>query len=316
MMARFAQNLGIKLLSLCCSFALYLYVHKQQAGELKVQVPLTVLLDPTTRAVNRTLLPHTVTVTLSGPADRLRRLEREARAVIDLRSHGSGSYRVPVEVHFEPDSTADPHEAVDALWQPQVLSVQLEEQISRRLAVQTVFNVQPPPGYSLGPVRLTPSSAVLSGWESDVRRVKRLLATINSLGSGTLPALDLVVPVRAVDAEGLEVSDVTQVQPPTIKVQATLVQSIWSKPVYVVPSLGELPPTVRLQRVSVTPRRLTLSGPENLIGPVQFLETEPIPIPESGGVLDREVRVRVPAGLKVAERPTARVVISMQGGKS
>ena len=57
--------------------------------------------------------------------------------------------------------------------------MQLEEQTTRRLAVQTAFNVQPPPGYSLGPVRLTPNTAVVSGWESDVQRVKRLLATVN-----------------------------------------------------------------------------------------------------------------------------------------
>jgi len=134
MMARFAQNLGIKLLSLCCSFALFLYVHKQQAGELKVKVPLTVLLDPTTRVVNRTQLPRTISVTFSGPAERLQRLEREARAVVDLRSHGSGTYHAPVEVHLEPDSTADAHEAVEPVWQPQVLSVQLEEDSVQRAA--------------------------------------------------------------------------------------------------------------------------------------------------------------------------------------
>src|SRR5205823_3302856 len=115
------------------------------------------LLDPTTRVVNATLLPRTISVVLSGPAARLQRLVPGARASVDLRGRGSGSYRVPVEVRFEPDSTADPHEAVDAVWQPPTLSVQLEEQTTRRLSVQTVFNVQPPAGYSLGPVRLTPN---------------------------------------------------------------------------------------------------------------------------------------------------------------
>src|SRR5205823_364998 len=102
MMARFGQNLGIKLLSVICSFALFLYVHKQQAGELRIQVPLTILLDPTTRIVNRTLLPGTISVSVSGPAARLKGLEREARATVDLRGRGSGTYGVPVEVRFEP----------------------------------------------------------------------------------------------------------------------------------------------------------------------------------------------------------------------
>jgi YbbR domain-containing protein len=254
-------------------------------------------------------------VTLSGSAERLQRLVRQTRAVVDLQGRGSGTYLQAVEVSIEPNGTVDPHETTDLNWRPRVVTVQLEEQTTHRLSVQLVFNVQPPSGYSMGPVRLTPMSAVVSGWESDVRRVKRLQAAVNSLGSGTLPALDLVVPVRPVDDQGLEVNEGIRVQPPTIKVQATLVQSIWSKPVYVVPSFGDTPPTVRLQRISVTPRRLTLRGPENLIGQVQFLETEPIPIPESGGVLDREVRVLLPPGVKTEERPRVRVVISLQGGK-
>ena len=45
MMARLGQNLGLKLLSLACSFALFLYVHKQQTSTLQFQVPLAILLD-------------------------------------------------------------------------------------------------------------------------------------------------------------------------------------------------------------------------------------------------------------------------------
>ena len=113
----------------------------------------------------------------------------------------------------------------------------------------------------------------------------------------------------------MEVSEGIQVQPPIIKVQATLARSVWSKPVYVSPSLADLPSTVRLQRMSVTPRRLTLRGPEDLVGAVQFLETEPITIPNIPGVVDRDVSVILPPGVKTVERPRVRVVISLQGGR-
>ena len=74
-----------------------------------------------------------------------------------------------------------------------------------------------------------------------------------------------------------------------------------------------LPPTMRLQRISVTPRQLTLRGPESALGPVQFLETEPIPLPATPGVVDREARVVVPPGVRVEEPPRVRVVIALQG---
>ena len=108
MIVRLGQNLGMKLLSLVCSFALFLYVHKQQAGELQAQVPLTIRVDPTSRIVNSTLLPRTVSVTLSGPSERLQRLERQTRAVVDLRGRRSGTYTQPVEVTIEPSDAADP----------------------------------------------------------------------------------------------------------------------------------------------------------------------------------------------------------------
>ena len=56
MMARLGQNLGIKLLSLACSFALFLYVHKQQTSEVQFQVPLVILLDPNTRVTDPALM--------------------------------------------------------------------------------------------------------------------------------------------------------------------------------------------------------------------------------------------------------------------
>jgi YbbR domain-containing protein len=317
MMARLGQNLGIKLLSLICSYALFLYVHKQQSSELQYQVPLTVLLDPNTRVTDPAVMHRMVSVTLSGPAERLKDLARHTKAVANLRGRGSGSYTQPVEVTTGPDSATDLREGVVVNWTPHVIGVQLEEESSRRMPVQTVFNVQPPPGFSVVRVSAAPSVAVVTGWEGDLRRVKRLQAIVNSLGSGSLSDVDLVVPVRAVDVQGLEVvSEGIQVQPPTIKVRAILQQTIWSKPVYVSPTVGEIPATVRLQRISVTPRRLTLRGAEDVVGAVQFLETEPITIPSAPGLVDREVRVILPPGVKTEERPRVRVVIALQGGNS
>ena len=316
MMARLGQNLGIKLLSLACSFALFLYVHKQQTSEVQFQVPLVILLDPNTRVTDPALLHRTVSVTLWGPAQRLKDLERQTRAVADLRGHGSGTYSYqPVEVRAGSENSSEAHDPVDVNWTPRVISIELEQRSARKLLVQPIFNVQPPPGFSLDRARAVPNAAVVSGWESDLRRVKRLQAVINSFGSASLPEIDLVVSVRAVDAQGLEVGEGIQVQPPTIKVQATLERSTWSKVVYVSPVLNDIPPTVRLQRMSLTPRRLTLRGPEDRVGPVQFLETEPITIPNIPGVVDRDMRVILPPGVKTVERPRVRVVMALQGVK-
>lgn len=307
MIARLGQNLGIKLLSLVCSFALFLYVHKQQASELTFQVPLTVVHDPGTRVVEEAAARHMVRVTLMGPAERLKLLEAQTKAIATVHGRG-GDYRVAVEVPVPPEM----RDQVEATWQPRVVNIRLEERTSRRLPIQTRFNVQPPAGLSLGAASVEPDTATVSGWESDLRRVRRLQAVINSLSSSL--AVDVVVPVSAVDSQGLEVLEGVQIQPPTVRVRAPLERSVWFKPVYVSPALADVPPTVRLRRISVTPRRLTLRGPEAVVGPVQFLETEPITIPDTPGVVDREARVLLPPGVKTEERPRVRVVIALQGG--
>lgn len=310
MMARLGQNLGTKLLSLACAFALFLYVHKQQASELSVYVPLTIRNDPTTRVSDDTVIRRAISVTLSGPADRLKPLEAQVKAVADLTGQGSGTFPASVLVTIPEDQ----REQVDVAWHPRIVTVRLEGQAQRRLPVQAEFNVQPPAGMSLSERHVEPATVVVSGWESAVRRVRRLQAVINSLPGAT--AIDLVVGVRAVDARGAEVGEEIQLHPPTIKVSAQLRRSIWLKPAYVSPTLGDVPPSVRLQRVSVIPARLTLRGAETAVGRVDFLETEPISLPATPGVFDREVRVIVPPGVTTAEPRRVRVVIALQGVNS
>jgi YbbR domain-containing protein len=246
-------------------------------------------------------------VTLTGPAELLKTMDTQTKAELDLTKQGSGSFRAPVKVIIP----AGVRKQIDVRVQPVVVNVSLEGRATRRLPVQVTFNVQPPSGLSLDKIRVEPQTATVSGWESEVRRVKRLQAVVNSLGSGT--AIDLVVAVRAVDSRGAELGEDIQVQPPTIRVMGQLQRSIWSKPVYVSPVLAETPPNVRLRKISVLPARLTLRGSETAVGAIQFLETEPIPLPDTPGVVDREARVIVPAGVRIEETPRVRVVIALQG---
>lgn len=310
MMARLGQNLGTKLLSLACAFALFLYVHKQQASELTLYVPLTLLNDPATRVIDDAVLRRTISVTLSGPADRLKALEGQVKAVADLTGEGGGTFPATVNVTIPEEERGQ----VDVAWHPRFVTVRLEGRTQKRLPVQAEFNVQPPAGMALSNIQVEPTTAVVSGWESEVRRVRQLQAVINALPDAT--AIDLVVATRALDAQGAEVGGDIQVNPPTIKVSAQLRRSSWFKPVYVSATLGEVPPSVRLERVSITPARLTLRGPEAAVGRVEYLETEPIPLPAEPGVVDREVRVIVPPGVATAEPRRVRVVIALQGAVS
>jgi YbbR domain-containing protein len=308
MLIRLGQNLGVKLLSLACSFALFLYVHKQQVAERTLQVSLTILHDPTTRA-DQASRSQRVRVTFTGPTEQLKLVEGQTRAVVDLRGKGSGSFRELVDVRY-PDQVRD---RLQVHYSPQLVNIRLEGKDSREFPVQVSFNAQPPAGLKLGPVTAQPEAVKVFGWERDLSRVRRVQAIVNSLGTGSLMEVEVKVPARALDAQGGEVTEGIQVQPSTVQVRASLQRTVWFKSVYVSPNLGDTPPAVRIERISVTPRRLTLRGPESVVGPIQFLETEPIPVPDSPGVVDREARVLLPEGVETEERPRVRVAVVLEG---
>jgi YbbR domain-containing protein len=308
MITRLGQNLGVKLLSLACSFALFLYVHKQRVTERTLQVPLSILHDPRTRVVDQVGPRQKVRVTFTGPADQLKLVEGQTRAVVDLRGQDSGLYREHVVVRYPPVV----EDQVEVHWSPQVVTVRLEGKAARELPVQPVFSVQPPAGLKLGTVTVEPQTVSVTGWARDVNRVRRVQAVVNSLGTGSLMEVEVRVPARAVDGQEVEITEDIHVQPSTVKVRAPLQRTVWFKSVYVSPNLGETPPSVRLQRISVTPRRLTLQGPEAAVGSVQLLETEPIAIPDSPGVVDREFAVILPPSVTTVERPRVRVVIAVE----
>src|SRR5207302_735363 len=86
-------------------------------------------------------------------------------ALPGLRGHGSGKNLQPVEVHAGSENSSEAHDPVDVNWTPRVISIELEQRSARHLLVQPIFNVQPPPGFSLNRARAVPNAAVVSGWE-------------------------------------------------------------------------------------------------------------------------------------------------------
>jgi YbbR domain-containing protein len=311
-MQRLRQNLFFKILSLACAFALFLYVGKQQSMETpEILLPLELTPPPGLQVVEPTS-PRQVRVRLSGPADRIRGLdESQIKATIDLVGRRKGTYtNLPVEIET-PARLAD---TVQVLYSsPTRVTVKLDEFVEKPFQVEMVTRAEPPVGYSLGLPQADPPTVTISGLGETVKRVRAAVATITEI-RGTRQ-LDEIVRVSALDERGEDVGEGLQIRPATVRVKATLERTILSKPLYVDPDLGPLPPGMRLKSVRVTPERVTATGSDRAIAGLWVIRTRPISLPPAGTRVDRDVALQAPPGVRVLQPAAVRVEIELEDAR-
>ena len=154
------RNIGLKIVSLSCAIALFVFVHGAQNAQRHMAVGLLVLLPPASH--NKTLttdLPASVHVTLHGPRSIVEDLRAsELSLQLDLRSGVSGvvplegrMLRVPGGVY------------VDAI-QPSTLNISWDDEVERVLQVQVVVTGSPSDGFMVkGKPEVVPETVVARG---------------------------------------------------------------------------------------------------------------------------------------------------------
>jgi YbbR domain-containing protein len=310
-MQRLRQNFSFKLLSLACAFALFLYVSKQQSTETpELLLPLELSPPPGLQVVEPAS-PRQVRVRLRGPADRIRGLdESRMKATIDLVGRRKGTYNnLPVEILF-PENLG---EQVQVLYSsPTRVTVKLDEFVEKQFQVEVV-TPNPPAGFSLGLPQVEPPTVRISGLGETVKRVRAAVATITEIRGSR--RLDEIIRVSALDEQGEDVGEGLQIRPATVRVRADIERTILSKPLYVDPDLGPLPPGWRLKSVRVTPERVTATGSDRAISGLYVIRTRPIPLPDEGTRVDREVNLETPPGIRSLSPAAVRVEIELEDAR-
>lgn len=312
-MQRLRQNLLFKILSLACAFALFLYVRKQQSLETpEMHLPLELAPPPGLQVVEPAS-PRQVRVRLRGPSDGILGLdESRLKATIDLVGRRKGTYlNLPVEIVL-PENARD---EVQILYRsPTRVTVKLDEFVEKQFQVEVVTRADPPAGYSLGLPRVEPPTVTISGLGETVKRVRAAVATITAI-RGTRP-LDEIVRVSALDERGEDVGEGLQIRPATARVRAVLERTLLSKPLYVDPDLGPLPPGMRLKSLRVTPERVTVTGSDRAISGLWTIRTRPIPLSATETRVDQNVALAPPAGVRGLAPTAVRVEIELEGNKA
>jgi hypothetical protein len=213
----FLGNLGLKFLSLVLALTVFLLVNTDRDHHRNVRAAISYLL-PTDRVLVTPQLAD-VTVYVSGPYRRMRRLELDP-IEIDLRDGRDAE--IPITV----DMVKVPSGVTVTQISPSTLRVAFEKLVTREVAVTPVIAGRPKHGYTVGEVKVDPTTVPAAGGEGEVGKLT-----------------DLRTREIRVDGADKSFTAETQIVPPdkiTVKLAGPLVVSVEVKEALETRRLGKL----------------------------------------------------------------------------
>jgi len=230
--------------------------------------------------------PEEVTVSIVGTP----RSAREINAYIDLKGKEPGVYTVPVQVEQMPGtrvSSVTPAEV-------RVEITQIGEYI---FPVSYRVREEPPAGYRVAGVDVTPEKCVVRGQQEKINQVDSLLIYLD-LGS-VRDTEAIAAQVAALDRYGKPVTGV-EIMPGKVQAYVVVEKTSDHTVVAVSPSLTGNPPEGFVVRdVTTTPSEVTLIGSEQDLTGIDFVKTKPVDLAGRNRSFKQEVELVAIPGIKI-----------------
>jgi YbbR domain-containing protein len=300
------ENLILKIVSLLASLSLWLYVNAASSPVAPKTVNADVVsigAPPSDLIVRIRQEPRPVQIT--GPSAEVDSVDdNEIKAEVDLRSARVGVTQLKITGYRKPDGT--PNVVIKG---SQFVSVDVFTKARRLMPVTALFNNPAGPSLKYGTPRVKPEWAYVSGAADDVKRVQRLVVSVESSGQSDSADLKIFaedrdnVMIPGVDIEPKSAHvDIALEQPPATR---TLVVNVLYRGK---PAAGHT-----LSDVIVEPSTVTVVGKPEQIQALSNLVTEQVDIEGVSGEVVKQVMLSPPEGVGVAGgRPSVRVTFKTQ----
>lgn len=253
-------------------------------------------------------VPSQVRLTLRAPRsiwDQLNKNPGLVTAWIDLSGYGPGTHLV--EVKTKVDISPIRYELVD----PQEVEVTLERLVSREIAVELQESGELALGYTKGTPIIEPDTVRISGPESAVELVSRVVVKVDV--SGAISMIDRQFPVEVLDINGDLINRVT-VSPKDVDVSlpVDLLGGFKNVAVKVV-TTGQVANGFRLTNIAISPPTVTLfSDDPNVLDDVPgFVETLPVDLTGLNEYTEVSAGLNLPKGISLVRDPRVLVQISV-----
>lgn len=294
------QNKGIVII-ICTilSVALWIYVtnveNKIRSTEIN-KIPVELINEDALRSSNLAVVPGQelyITLKIEGNTSDINQIKRsDFKVQVDLSEYvwKKGVNKVPVSIVDYPVSVNIKNTNV------LTVSINIDNYLEKTMDVESDINIVPRNGYFVSVSSITPESVKVSGAESYVNMVDRLVLQDNK--SDVYENISEEYKITPIDDEGKELTGVHLSQE-TAKVEIKVSKG---KAVKVnIPTTGELPNKLKLSSLKQNKETVELLGSKEVIDGISEISTEPLDLSNITENKEVFLRIIVPENTTVSE---------------
>lgn len=262
------------------------------------QVPIHLINQlPDTQIMNATAIPEAAQVRVRGPrslVDELRNRPEQLDLRVDLSQAGVGRYTLPVQAGYS-------HRLIEILAiLPSQVTVDIQPIVNREVPVKLSVEGRPAPGFAQDTPVITPTLVLVRGPASLVDLVSEAVAHISIAGART--TVQQVVPVTLLDSQGNEFTQIAPV-PRAVTVTVAIHQLEDFREVAIkVNWKGQPAAGYRINKITLTPPTVLITGRPEDVAAVGVIETEPVDISDATGTIFKRVSLKLPEGISLVDQ--------------
>jgi len=307
------NKLVVPIICLLLSIGLWFYVtnveNKIRTTEIS-KIPVELVNLDALNSSKLALTPNQefyVTLKVEGNTNDINKIKKsDFKLQVDLSEYAwkKGQNKVPVSIEDYPITVSIRN------TNNLTISINIEDMLEKTIPITSEINVIPRSGYFASKPSINPEEVKITGAESVVNTVSKLVVTDNK--EDVYEDIIGDYGIKAVDKNGNEVLGVnlsTKTARVEIKVSKGKLVNVN------VVTIGQLPDGVKLKSIDISRKLVEILGPKELLDSIEEVKTEPIYLSNITANKDINLNLILPEGISIAqgeEVVTARVnIISM-----
>lgn len=279
------STIGLKVISVIMAVLLWFYVVNQgQIGMRKntIEADLQYYNLPAGLIVSG---PDTVTVKLWGAFKE----PGKVVAYVDLAKLAEGEYDLPVNVR-------PVQGAMLTSVQPKKVKVKLKETGKNIVNIKYELNQNPPAGYNLLNVVITPDKCLIEGDQEAVKKVTTIAAPLKLGDVKDIASFKTDLVAR--DAQGNAITSGITLVPQTVEVYAVVEKKKNVKQLTINPQLtGKLAEGYEVTTITTDPDKISVLGDNTQLGALTEASTDKIDLTDKTESFSQLVNIIVPQGI-------------------
>ncbi|WP_196594418.1 CdaR family protein [Pectinatus sottacetonis] len=292
MIKLFKHNLILKCISLFLALGLWLYVMNEQNPSItsSITIDLSVINAPGDYQILHN--NDKINLKVKAPRSLFASINSsDFKAYVDLKNAKEGTEALPVHIQipkgFELLSST-----------PLKVSFTLNKIIEKSIPVDLILSGQPANGMVVAKVKQSADTIVVKGPRPEINNIRRAVGYIGL--DNNKEDFKVIVPLRAINSNNKEVSDVTLLTP-TVNADISLARGLTRKVVTIKPIAGsDLPDRYVLDALKAYPDKVEITGDPKVISTVNFLDTESISLKDISSSQKKAVKIAIPEGITVS----------------